>query len=63
MPGWKNEASLAQERNDLSDLPENPNQNDYPDDLKECPRCGQKIDDILWGQTNCPRCGFHFECC
>lgn len=43
--------------NDLSET-ENP-----PQDLDFCPRCGQKIEQIIWGKTNCPRCGLHFECC
>jgi uncharacterized protein (UPF0212 family) len=47
----------------MSDMSDKPKHDDYPIDLEECPRCGQKIDDILWGQTNCPRCGLHFECC
>jgi uncharacterized protein (UPF0212 family) len=34
-----------------------------PPDLDACPRCGQPIDEIIWGQTNCPNCGLHFECC
>jgi len=34
-----------------------------PTDLEACPRCGESIDTIVWGQTNCPRCGLHFECC
>ncbi len=34
-----------------------------PHDLEGCPRCGQRIEHIIWGQTNCPRCGLHFECC
>jgi uncharacterized protein (UPF0212 family) len=44
-----------------------PSQSDGPDDapldLEACPRCGEKIDRIIWGQTNCPNCGLHFECC
>jgi len=39
-------------------------QPDYPpSDLEACPRCGETVDMIVWGQTNCPRCGLHFECC
>ena len=34
-----------------------------PQDLESCPRCGLKITEILWGKTNCPNCGLHFECC
>lgn len=34
-----------------------------PSDLEACPRCGEPIDRIVWGLTNCPRCGLHFECC
>jgi hypothetical protein len=34
-----------------------------PDDLERCPRCGLKIEKILWGKTDCPNCGLHFECC
>ncbi len=34
-----------------------------PTDLDACPRCGEPIEDLVWGQTNCPRCGLHFECC
>ncbi|HLE13563.1 MAG TPA: hypothetical protein VI776_02360 [Anaerolineales bacterium] len=34
-----------------------------PSDLDACPRCGEPIALIVWGQTNCPRCGLHFECC
>jgi hypothetical protein len=42
------------------DGPEEP----YPDrELDACPRCGERIATIVWGQTNCPRCGLHFECC
>jgi len=32
-------------------------------DLDACPRCGEPVGVIIWGQTNCPRCGLHFECC
>ncbi len=32
-------------------------------DLEACPRCGEPVAEIIWGQTNCPRCGLHFECC
>jgi hypothetical protein len=32
-------------------------------DLEACPRCGFLIQQILWGRTNCPNCGLHFECC
>ena len=32
-------------------------------DLDFCLRCGQPIEEIIWGITNCPRCGLHFECC
>jgi hypothetical protein len=39
------------------------NPGDAPVDLDACPRCGELLDGILWGQTNCPRCGLHFECC
>jgi hypothetical protein len=42
------------------DEPEEP----HPDrELDACPRCGERIAAIVWGQTNCPRCGLHFECC
>ncbi len=34
-----------------------------PGDLERCPRCGFEIENILWGKTNCPNCGLHFECC
>ncbi len=34
-----------------------------PRDLEFCPRCGVGMDEILWGNTNCPNCGLHFECC
>jgi len=34
-----------------------------PVDLEACPRCGERIEVVIWGQTNCPRCGLHFECC
>lgn len=33
------------------------------DDLERCPRCGFRIATIRWGQTDCPNCGLHFECC
>ena len=32
-------------------------------DLDACPRCGEPVETIVWGQTNCPYCGLHFECC
>jgi hypothetical protein len=32
-------------------------------DLDACPRFGEPVEAIIWGQTNCPRCGLHFECC
>lgn len=32
-------------------------------ELNACPRCGMVINSILWGNTNCPNCGLHFECC
>ncbi len=38
-------------------------ENDPPQDLDACPRCGYSLRDIRWGQTNCPNCGLHFECC
>jgi uncharacterized protein (UPF0212 family) len=53
----------------------NPNQSEYKNDepildrkdigldLEACPRCGEHLDQIVWGQTNCPNCGLHFECC
>jgi hypothetical protein len=34
-----------------------------PVDLDACPRCGELLDTIRWGQTNCSRRGLHFECC
>lgn len=34
-----------------------------PQNLDDCPRCGEKIEEIIWGMTNCPRCSLHFECC
>jgi hypothetical protein len=34
-----------------------------PPDLEACPRCGEPVEVIIWGQTNCPTCGLHFECC
>jgi ribosomal protein S27AE len=36
---------------------------ELPQDLERCPRCGELIADLIWGKTNCPRCGLHFECC
>lgn len=42
---------------------ERPETEAAPGDLDFCPRCGQKIAEIIWGSTNCPRCGLHFECC
>jgi hypothetical protein len=48
------------EDNRLKDKREEAN---LPQDLDFCPRCGEKIPEIIWGQTNCPRCGLHFECC
>ena len=42
---------------------ENAEPEHLPAGLDACPRCGQKIETIIWGQTNCPRCGLHFECC
>jgi hypothetical protein len=41
-------------------FPDDPNP---PRDLDACPRCGLEIDEIIWGKTNCPGCGLHFECC
>jgi len=32
-------------------------------DLERCPRCGLPIENIMWGKTDCPNCGLHFECC
>ena len=32
-------------------------------DLERCPRCGLQIENIVWGRTDCPNCGLHFECC
>jgi uncharacterized protein (UPF0212 family) len=37
--------------------------NEFPNDLEECPRCWYVIENIIWGQTNCPNCHLHFECC
>ena len=34
-----------------------------PQDLERCPRCGFVVEEIRWGQTDCPNCGLHFECC
>lgn len=34
-----------------------------PKDLERCPRCGYRVEEILWGSTDCPNCGLHFECC
>jgi hypothetical protein len=34
-----------------------------PPDLDACPRCGEPVAIIIWGQSNCPTCGLHFECC
>ncbi len=45
------------------DPEETAEQDDQSVDLDACPRCGEPIDDLVWGQTNCPRCGLHFECC
>jgi uncharacterized Zn finger protein (UPF0148 family) len=42
---------------------ENNTQLQGPVDLVACPRCGEPIEELVWGQTNCPRCGLHFECC
>ena len=28
-----------------------------------CPRCGNVVNNVLWGHTNCSSCGLHFECC
>lgn len=30
---------------------------------EECPRCGTTVEQVLWGHTNCPACGLHWECC
>lgn len=43
--------------------PDNTPQPQPPGSLDFCPRCGEKIAEIIWGQTNCPSCGLHFECC
>ena len=32
-------------------------------DLEVCRRYGEPVESIIWGQTTCPRCGLHFECC
>lgn len=49
------------------EIPENHDneeaQPELPADLEACPRCGRFIGTIIWGQTNCPNCGLHFECC
>jgi hypothetical protein len=50
------------------EIPENNDNNkkaqpELPGDLDACPRCGCFIGTIIWGQTNCPNCGLHFECC
>jgi hypothetical protein len=49
------------------EIPENLDNNvtraEPPGDLEACPRCGKFIGTIIWGQTNCPNCGLHFECC
>jgi hypothetical protein len=51
----------------LSNEPENPEKEKPkpvpPKDLDTCPRCGSFVGKIIWGQTNCPKCGLHFECC
>jgi hypothetical protein len=39
------------------------NDRPIPYDLDACPRCGYRLEAILWGWTNCPECGLHFECC
>jgi hypothetical protein len=32
-------------------------------DLDACPRCGEPVEAIIWGQTNCSRCRLYFEYC
>jgi hypothetical protein len=53
--------------NQPDEIPENPDTQvtrpEPPGDLEACPRCGKFIGTIIWGQTNCPNCGLHFECC
>jgi transposase len=50
-----------------NETPENPENGETrevpPKDLETCPRCGSFVGKIIWGQTNCPNCGLHFECC
>ncbi len=49
------------------DHPEEPETDDTRatplQDIDACPRCGSFVGTIIWGQTNCPNCGLHFECC
>ena len=47
---------VEKNENDQTDAPP-------PRDLVACPRCGSFIGTIIWGKTNCPKCGLHFECC
>ena len=51
-------------QNDRPEMPDNDETRATPPkDLDTCPRCGCFIGTIIWGQTNCPNCGLHFECC
>jgi hypothetical protein len=51
------------ESEDTPDLDKPQEADKPPDDLEACPRCGEPVEVIIWGQTNCSRCGLHFECC
>jgi hypothetical protein len=56
--------NLAETPNDNPENPENnPGEKTPPKDLDTCPRCGSFVGKIIWGHTNCPSCGLHFECC
>jgi hypothetical protein len=55
---------FADSLNDDPEDPENPPGEKTPSkDLDTCPRCGSFVGLIIWGNTNCPLCGLHFECC
>jgi hypothetical protein len=56
--------NLFDSPNDNPEDPENDSDRKItPKDLDTCPRCGSFIGKIIWGHTNCPVCGLHFECC
>lgn len=52
----------------FGDLPVKHNNGILPNHLaicleEPCPRCGTRVEGIIWGQTHCPKCDLKFSYC